>query len=195
MKQYLEDNTMFKIQDIKGSDIVISVPSEEAGGYVKLMVSHDVQELAKDVLMQLNLGKYNSQKTYLSILEKFDHSGRILFVADLFQEMKDRTYCAVCAIGGLFVSHIVKKEVKDIATDSLTHGEMITDLEEIFSRRELMLIEALFEDWEVYMLDYKDASDFFNDNFITKTERMIGIMQNLISNEGRLIINGQTLIK
>lgn len=190
----LEDpNDLLRKSNKVLSELDSVVPTQTP--FEKMTVYQKRVALAKDVLMQLNIGKYNPRGTYLSIFEKFAHTGPKL-VPDLFQSMKDnRTYCAVCAIGGLFVSHVVKREIKNVDTDSLTYGKMATNLKEIFSNQDLMLIEALFENWESYMLNYKDELDFFNNNFITRTEKMVGIMQNLINNEGRLIINDETLIK
>lgn len=162
--------------------------------FEKMTVHQKRVALAKDVLMQLNIGKYNPQGTYLSVYEKFKHSASPIVDSDLLQEMKNNnTYCAVCAIGGLFVSHVVKKRCKGIDIDSLTYLCMIEDLREIFSKDDLMIIEGLFENW-VRVLD-ENVLNTFNDNFKTRREKMIGIMQNLINNEGRLIINDETLIK
>lgn len=109
-------------------------------------------------------------------------------------------HCEVCAIGSLFVATVDRfdklKLGNAIAAVQNNDDVMIDHLDSLFTKNELRVIEAIFED-AAYILEYS----YNNANAISTvrrtlhvlrrkgpTARLIWLMENIIKNKGYLVL-------
>lgn len=154
--------------------------------------------VAKDVLKQINSGKYNAQQMcyvkFSNININEDDPKEISLQNKL---LENTTKCKCCAIGGLMLSAIrytnnvnINKDIfnnkneyhaldyngsdKDISSKQATNN-----IKKIFSNKELRKIEDWFEDFESNMGDKW--------NSLSPKQRLIKIMKNIIDNNGKFL--------
>ncbi len=95
--------------------------------------------------------------------------------------------CNVCALGALFVSHVVSFNHR-LAKDSwgIDRWEIHEQLKDHFSSEELSCIEVAFEGWGSASSRYSQSYLFYR-RYPNSTERLEAILENIIKNEGEFI--------
>jgi len=167
-------------------------------------------DIAKDVIAQLAFGKYMPLQNSYAVLSDVD---ALDLTAELQKELVKVQTCSVCALGALFISDVAKHdrctvEEAGIVDERLAYGLTRTTcveqqpvrkrLRELFSDRQLAMIEMAFEGWEVREITKVESvvdPDFdaynkclaFYHKYKTSTTRMRGIMRNIIKNDGEFI--------
>lgn len=174
--------------------------------------------IAKDVILQLELGKFEaSSGTYFELVAKSE-----LYDGDDLQKViENRTEsCSVCAIGAVFASKVrlgnnVLIEDWDINDKdlSMTSCDLLEATENIFSEKQMRLMEFAFENSDIndeFVASYLDLDDFdseelyeeayyelvrinkacrsFYDLYEEDSDRMKAIMKNVIENSGTFVI-------
>jgi hypothetical protein len=108
--------------------------------------------------------------------------------------------CQICAKGGLFASYVGRVNNFDCRTSSVGNwnspdDKLHTKLSEIFTYKQLSLIECAFEGRKYLMRDNKgnniifgdktyDKAENYRDSFETSNECLIEICENIIRNKG-----------
>lgn len=158
--------------------------------------------IAKDVLQQIKQKKYIAEaERYVSrinFVDAFDSYGED--IKSNFKKIKD---CRVCAMGACLMSATKfanKLNFEDVghSISDLKNEKVQTLFAEIFSPKQLLLIETAFEGnnggdkvgEEIFEIDScqyaneKIKCDKFHDKYDNPQSRMIGIMENIIKNKG-----------
>lgn len=151
-------------------------------------------EIARDVLLQLRLKKYEAVTgTYVYVdgtLEFFDN-GRASF-KDGFKKDKDTT-CDVCALGSCFISLVNIKNkcsIEEVADESKVYYLVFQRLKPIFGARNMDMMESAFErvfsdnadsDLPEHTLN---AAAEWGEQWQDDNERLRQIMLNIIRNDG-----------
>lgn len=158
-------------------------------------------EIAKDVIAQLKAEKFNAKTgTYVGLDEDIDGT------KELQTELKKVKQCTVCALGALFLSDVRKNDackgvdvdlgsgndVDGFASRYIDEHRMRDRLGKLFSRKQMALIECAFElgmDPQGLLKDdeYERAARF-GEKFDTSRDRLVGIMRNIIKNEGTFVL-------
>jgi hypothetical protein len=179
-------------------------------------LSRNVQrvEIAKDVIAQLNAGKYRAIN-----MNYFMASGRVEEGASL-QEVVENNDCSMCAMGAVFASKCrlgndaVMKKGYNSYYHEVAQVTKITNPEEyvgdIFEEEQLRLMEVAFEGFDaaeyfekwygnydeetdqtsIDHIEYDRAIEFHEERerTHTSTEIMIDIMLNIIDNDGKFVV-------
>ncbi len=159
--------------------------------------------IAKDVLAQIKAKKYIPYtRDYIRLKFGSPTSGSV-------QKQFDEINCHVCAIGSLFMSKVKftnKCDFENIPSGS----EQAKQLEKYFSKKDIALMEYVFEDFDlneeikyksydlgVYqghsisneeILRIQKAQTLFKSNTDNEEERLIKMMKHLIKNNGEFVI-------
>lgn len=153
-------------------------------------------EIAKDVLAQLDIKRYNAEAgTYMAWT-----NGSYAVKAETPQAKLDMptVSCSVCAIGAVFCSRVrLGNEIDDV--DSHDGDEMIALMADIFSEEELATMETVFEGSTVVAVDLNEnrwqeaqtfretVADGMEEWAEGYDEKMLrALMQNIINNKGEL---------
>lgn len=167
-------------------------------------------EIAKDVIVQLRLGKLSASN--------FEYFGTHIrddvdFDSDLRDILNNNAEeCTVCALGGLFVANVLRNDNfpagpfidrmnESFQGSSYRRLEMIFEdfnenLLTVFSEDQLRLIEAVFEgkfvtdfrcDLPQYTYDLESLFRYFHSKYPDPNDRMRAIMLNIIRNKGKFI--------
>jgi hypothetical protein len=180
-------------------------------------LSRNVQrvEIAKDVIAQLNAGKYTAVN-----MQYFMVSGNIGDGSNL-QEVVENANCSMCAMGAIFASKcrlgndaVLKKGLYKSYYHEVDQVTKIVNPEEyvgdIFEEEQLRLMEVAFEGYDaaeyffneygeyyenigeslIECYDYDRAMEFYGERerTHTSTEIMIDIMNNIIDNNGEFVV-------
>ena len=158
--------------------------------------------IAKDVLEQIKTNRYlaesgtwvepnfSTNSSYCDICDSPEIS-----IQDIF---KDKTIesCTVCALGGLFMSCInlnnnttlkdFDEEYDDLGALIDGNKKLSNNLNRIFTRDQLILIEQYFEEGGGYFYrdDDCDLLDSFVDAYPDGQDRLKAIMENIVENKG-----------
>lgn len=167
-------------------------------------------EVAKDVLAQLNLGRYKA--TNCVYLDFHQDGDELLEISKSLQVVLDAPIaCNVCAIGGVFASMVRLKNTVRTRTmvEDSNDVYMVKKLEGIFSESEMRAMEFVFEGASIggdfgektnlAILDYREslerayyAATGVRIKHDTKHKMaefsMRAIMQNVIDNDGAFVI-------
>jgi hypothetical protein len=168
--------------------------------FAKLSKAQKCVAVAKDVIEQIKLEKYQAkQQVYVNFLEVpasypgLDDYNYIPVSSDQFQEatLHDKTVCQCCGIGGCLLSMVrLGNSVSLEDAAEVDDQDFITkQLSKIMSRRQIRMIELAFE--EEGHADFSDTINnrciVFGQQFKSDSERLIGIMKNIIANKGEFI--------
>lgn len=157
-------------------------------------------KVAKDVLEQLRLERYQAEHTYVAL--RYDGHALHNYDGALIREVKtkvrksfkdffkedEKITCNVCALGSAFMS-LVNIENK-CTVRKIVNGQIDFDrLKEVFGARNMTLMECAFESTTDY--DHGDAEDFekyaatlFGWKYNDDRMRLEAIMRNIIKNKG-----------
>lgn len=158
--------------------------------------------VARDVIAQLKAEKYNAAHCYLDIT--FKDGAKVKESDQLQCSMSKVASCDVCAKGAIFLSTVRKSDNFQIGDASvntdydsdriigicLDHDEVVETASNVFSERQLDLIECAFEQSHVLSegsdlpSDVVDAAVTFGSDYCLDSVRLIAICQNIIDNEG-----------
>jgi len=110
---------------------------------------------------------------------------------------EDSNCCRACGIGGLLVAKCMRFDEVEVKTDldvnfALPQRACSTGLEDLFSREQLAMIEVAFEVWKRPVMSAfaklaeseRIAAARFGGRFKSSKTRFIGIMNNIIKNDG-----------
>lgn len=158
--------------------------------------------IAKDVIARIKLNQFIPEQGVFCVVDgsslrgfegTTDKGEPISEVCDI---VNSKQPCQVCAKGGLFMSYIGYVDnfkIEDLhygtkASVSLKSTEM-KSLSKIFSQKQLSLIETTFEgssySWNLELSDTeKEKCNNFEGEFYDDSNRLIGIMRNIIRNKG-----------
>lgn len=155
--------------------------------------------IAQDVINNIKSNKFIPLKsTYVDNLNLGNGS-----IKDQFDEIKN---CDVCALGSCLLSVVKYKNSLNTETirgygayDFINDNKIYDLLSSVFDSRQLALIEAAFENGENYYTNENDdrkyeltieelrATKKFFRRFKSDKTRLIGIMSNIIKNNGEFI--------
>lgn len=172
-------------------------------------------EIAKDVILQMNVGKYTTKGGYFNIKDIEEND--FVFNENLFMEVGDtvtdlqqilvkpEVVCQVCGIGAVFASKVLlgdncllnredwQHDFDDLVSTTVKGKTgIVRQLDGIFTSEQLDLIEACFEEDIIHATrvtqDVANASKMYPGE--NRNTRMISIMQNIIDNNGTFVVNG-----
>lgn len=159
--------------------------------------------IAQEVLARLAADKFHARRGWFYLWRS-----DVPTAGDLNKEMQpvaERATCTVCALGGLFMSAVIKGNNQtltyslagDVASgDACGFSPMINKLKEYFSQDQIILIEMAFERGGGYYAGELDAEQFpegweeaqgFGQAWIDDRTRMEAIMRNIIANNGTFL--------
>lgn len=158
--------------------------------------------IAKDVLKRLKLEKLRVMRgNYLSENSRFPETGSLQEQID-----KAEANCQVCALGGLFLSHVrLYNNVKCEEVD-FERSLIVDSLSPVFTSTELALVEGVFEGivYQPHLIDCNRYSVWIFYSACENYQKMIlsrkkseqnhhkfilaAICRNIIRNKGKFII-------
>lgn len=132
-----------------------------------------IANIKKDILII-------STGTYCSIESTADKEVNELSSKEFQAHVKKKSMCEVCALGALFISDIIKRNEfsGDIERERITKR-----LNKYFTDEQLNLIENAFEQQDIIDMDEElgEKALLFAEDISDDSERLIGIMQNIIN--------------
>lgn len=145
--------------------------------------------LAKDVLLRIK-----SEHLYLSKGEFF--SNKYEMTHSKLKSFINTQQCIVCAKGAIFCSYVgIVNEIEYVPNQRVDNWKKDLDpLLKIFTRFELDLFETLYENimysWCKSRRTIFNILEYYQENTaLSNLERIIDLMENIIENEGELIID------
>lgn len=145
-------------------------------------------KIARDVLALMDAQALDVSKgRYLEFIHEDENEGREQFaegaMCDLLQH--DGAECRCCAIGSMMLAFACEAGPIE-RTSAKNRDEMAGYLQEFFSFDQLRLIEAAFECWdeEEFGDEGDDDADLFGRGYPDATNRLRGIMGNIITHNG-----------
>lgn len=162
--------------------------------------------IAQDVLLNLEAKRYHAIKqAYITNIEDEYFNTNLDIQTNFENGIKN---CGVCALGSLLLSTIKYKDTLtfyDIYGSLFENGLAANLITDVFSTTQLCLIEATYENWDIYhgwSADMEGISEdgevideeivakiaAFNDYQNTAEESLIAIMSNIIVNNGDFIL-------
>ena len=154
-------------------------------------------KIAEDVILQIKSKIYEPlTSVYVSFNPAHLRDAGVQKGHNVSETISNMGQCNVCAYGALLLSSIrFKNEVVwngQIITGSIMkHSSLSVPLEQVFSEFELRKVECAFEGWRLYNYDtwdYTDATKEFYAKYESDTDRLIAIMESIISNEGEFVL-------
>jgi len=144
--------------------------------------------IAKDVLLQLKVGKLKSQRgTYINIPYSIHVNPR----DDFREQFNSRRikYCEVCALGALLIGYVdIHNEMSVEEIEKKRQYGITETLHNVFSTEQLTLIERVFEGWGGGLSRMERIRDrkiaLFKEKYKLSHDRLIAIMRNIIRNKG-----------
>lgn len=205
---------MEKLSDFKNK--IICALKREKDEYKRMSAAQKRVAIAKDVIAQINCEAYQpTAGTYVSLApsDKAKSDGKSL--QDLWNKPTDQMLdegmlqCSVCAKGAMFMSHI-RKDSDSCKVGQAQDGQHEPNIEErltdVFSEKQLDLIEAAFEqsgsyyannhaetsekyseDKGEYYTGRAGKAEKFGERYSEDQERLVGIMRNIIRNDGTFV--------
>jgi hypothetical protein len=216
------------------TDTAVTVPEEtfeeQNRRFLALSDAEKRMAIANDVLLQIQLGKYKS-RTFGFINIRFSKTAQFNVEDSLRELFPQIEVCDVCALGGLFMSctrfnnKTKVGAVRDCSWEDRLKvaserpmgqiiregGSFSNQLDQFFSREQLMLIEMAFEEgegsfqvvfemnsylnednqWTRITPEIERAVKFAKNNlcgdFDQRTLRLQKIMENIIANGGTFV--------
>ncbi len=147
--------------------------------------------IAQDCLVRIKLNQLKSNKGRMFTNNLFVNTDGDTSLKSLLNKDKNPLKCSVCAKGGLFMSYVGRVNecpVYDVSDDTGLNSKPMRKLLEIFSAKQLSLIETAFEgdtfSWNKTLSDnyVRKALRFF-DRYNVKN-RLGAICENIIENKG-----------
>ena len=150
--------------------------------YKKMTRAERRVAICKDVIQQLDAGRYIASSTYLELANAGDE-----LVETKDNPISDKT-CYLCGKGAMFVSKVSKfNGVKPFVPDDTCESDMISGVSDAFSENQMDIIEELFECYASFRdLVGNDKDDQLKWRQNSKDERLRIICQNIIDNKGTL---------
>lgn len=156
----------------------------------KLSLKEKRIAVAKDVIRQIKKGKYEPLK---GIYARFyDSEGWVCYTnqTNFQKSLKEANKCEVCAIGAAVTSLCrLNSNLVCEPESEFQPSDLREFLGKVFSKRTICLMENAFE--KEYAFEISSASvnarflaRDFGDSFASDEDRLIGIMKNIIKNEG-----------
>lgn len=155
--------------------------------------------IAKDVIAQINIGKYKANTG--NYIQDLKVSNSILN-KDARKHINEIKSCEVCALGGCLISAVKfkntltvnqLKDLHDVLNDRISpQGKLITS---VFTKKQLQMIETAFEKgfslWadaindDNYLTgDVYDKCTEFGYKYDKDKDRLLAIMKNIVTNKG-----------
>lgn len=157
-----------------------------------------IVEVCRDVLLQLERGKYTLGHIYLSASEYMPDTKE----GDLQQHVDKIEKCYVCAIGAALMSKArlynnvpIKSVLSCRGNIDANQDNIIKNMNDIFSARLLYEMEAAYERTPRLCDDYCISKErlcgatAFGESYINDRERMVAIMENIIDNNGEFVFD------
>ncbi len=147
--------------------------------------------VAQDCLDRINLSQLKSDTGRMFSKNLFTGIDIGMSLKSLLNKEKKPLTCTVCAKGGLFMAYVGRVNecpVYNVDDDTSLNSKPMKKLLEIFSAKQLSLIETAFEGdtfgWNKSLSDnyIRRAKRFFY-NYSNK-DRLIAICENIIENKG-----------
>lgn len=150
--------------------------------------------VARDVLEQLKIGKYQAKRTYFSVAWIKDSK------ADLRTNFDNLGTCNVCGLGACMLS-LTRFKNQLTVEDALSSGvKPMTLLRTVFTRKQLALIEYAYEMGSPGQWTHKSINRFTNFLSLWMSKRfgerhgegdanarMVAIMRNIVNNNGTFV--------
>ena len=138
--------------------------------------------ICKDVIQQLDAGRYIASSTYLELANAGDE-----LVETKDNPISNKT-CYLCGKGAMFVSKVSKfNGVEPFVPENTRESDIIRGVSDAFSENQMDIIEELFECYASFRdLVGDDEDDQLNWRFNSKEHRLRIICQNIIDNKGTL---------
>jgi len=153
-------------------------------------------EIAKDVLKLLEAKKITAKSmVYIEVSDRDDYHKEGLSLKGILPKVKK---CKVCALGSMFYGYVNRHNSYNLSAtgsiNAIQASEMRILLSDIFSRKQLQLIEGAFEQG-----DYSDFNDYAESTIertikfrkrnsdkvqVSDKKAMSLIMKNIIKNKG-----------
>lgn len=202
---------MEKLSDFKNK--IVCALKREKDEFKRMTAAQKRVAIAKDVIAQINCEAYKpAAGVYVSLAPSDEAKNEGKSIQDLWNKPTDQMLdegmlqCTVCAKGAMFMSHI-RKDSSSCKVGQAQDGQHEPNIEErltdVFSEKQLDLIEAAFEESGSYYGDnhapsaYDDETDsytgrahkaeVFGSRYSSDQSRLIGIMNNIIKNDGTFI--------
>ena len=150
--------------------------------YKKMTRAERRVAICKDVIQQLDAGRYIASSTYLELANDGEE-----LVETKDNPISNKT-CYLCGKGAMFVSKVSKfNGVKPFVPDDTCESDMIRAVSDAFSENQMNNIERLFECYASFRkLMGGSKEDQRNWKFNSKDGRLRVICQNIIDNKGTL---------
>lgn len=129
---------------------------------------------------------FNSKNTVSVVRRNIDKQVRDIFVEEYVPD------CTACAVGSLFICAVKRYDKITIGQmGSFRRSDLTRYLNKFFSKTQLNSIEVAFETpygtKRNIAIFSDDKSRLFGSKFKTAKLRMVGIMKNIIANDGEFI--------
>ena len=180
----------------------------------KLPKSEKAVLVAKDVLKQISIGRYKPQAgRYIGDLVISDFSDSNAQINEKFDSIKS---CTACALGSILLSctHLGNKLLfsdigiigkrKQVGIGNLKNANVVDLFKDIFSKKQLLLIETAFEGFngssygddqmsdrfgeylgKILSKSEAKACDKFTEKYNNDYDRLVAICENIIENNGK----------
>lgn len=151
--------------------------------------------IAQDVILQLKQKRIVANEGRYFLLP-FEDPEKLVRPGRELQKVLPKIQCRTCALGGLFAARvnlfnkfkITKAMTLDCEVDQV---DLQAELRKYFDGYQLDLIEIAFETTEFVWNDVSPTGAkraiSFGKRYLTSRNRMIGIMRNIIKNDGTFI--------
>ncbi len=158
--------------------------------FISLSSKDKIIRLAKDVLFYLQKEIIVGERRVYGNIIGAGEAIKFIEIKNIFKN-NTKTKCEACAIGALFIAEVMytnRARIVDIESNF-----MKTRLEEYFTTSQVCLIETAFEmdydfvgsNCEFPSLAFRAVT--FGKQFEFDKDRMVAIMQNIITNDGIFI--------
>jgi hypothetical protein len=168
-------------------------------------------KVAKDVIAQVRAKKFVAEAGVYGLFEGVESTPENKQSSSLRRLAKKAKKCTVCALGSVFVSasrvledqkvsiYFYNENEGESDVDAFSGGDVHEALGDLFGHDQLGLIESAFEmsahharwadDGYGVAVDKKviDRAVAFGDRYGTDRGRLIGIMNNIIKNDGTFV--------
>lgn len=156
-------------------------------------------EIAKDVISQVKAGRLVAAQCYGYVVGDFADTVKDTFYEAqskseldlqklIKRKMTKKNPCTVCGIGSLFISKVNKFNNFNIASCEISRPQIVKGLEEVFSKKELDYIEAVFENHMSISKETAGISDELESIYPDPNDKLIAMMESIIRNNGVYVL-------
>ena len=191
-------------ENLTAEQVIINIENSNKEFEAMTNVQKRVQ-IAKDCIARIKCGQLQPSTGRLYDFEDNDKDSYSNNIKDFINTKE--TICQTCAKGGLFMSYIGRVnslDFSDISRDHKLNGTEMQKLQEIFTARQLDLIELVFEGvdngWSGYLTPRITPTKDFSESIMTKVgdlynkypvheDRVLYVLNNIIDNGGLFKFN------